>query len=188
VQHSLSQWIQFGILIPIELGDEHLEIGKVGIELLLSLLESCQFGPGSGCWVQVTKCIVEYLNDDISIIQVDLITFFEGKDLYLSPSLQPVEGVGHPNGGGRESSGVTEQLEMQLSNKPLKGFMVANVNGVVRNLITLTMVWCEVARGELVCDSSGRSKLLLQVVDTPGRVCSRSIKNFHDQYFDIGES
>ena len=146
MRHSLSQRIQFGILIPIELGDEHLEIGKVGFELLLSLLESRQFGPGSGCRVRVTKCIVEYLNDVIGIIQVDHITFYERKDLCLRLSLQRYEGIGHLNGGGRESSGVTEQLETQLSKKPLKGFMVAIVNGGVWDLVTPAVVQCEVAR------------------------------------------
>jgi len=77
---------------------------------------------------------------------------------------------------------------MQLSNTPLKGFTVAILNGGVQDLVAPAVAWCKVARCQPVCDSSGRSQLLLQIVDAPGWACSGSIKNFHDQFFEVGKS
>ena len=103
---------------------------------------------------------MEYLNDVVGIIQIDRIIFYEGKDLCLSPSLQPVEGVGHPYGTGRESSGVAEQFETQLSNKPLEGFMVTIINrgsGILSARLWLSAKLSNLSRSAIHLDETSCS-------------------------------
>jgi len=177
--HSLAQGIQLCVFVPVELGDKHLKFGEICVELFLSLLEVGKFGAGSGDRVGVAEGILEDADDDFYVLQLDGRSLNEGENLGLRSSLQPVEGVCHPNSGGWEASGVTEEFKAELGDEPLKGVAVAFVNGGVGDLVSLTAAGC-ISGGQLVCNVSGRGQLLFQVVDMPDWVCSQGIQDFLD--------
>jgi hypothetical protein len=110
-------------------GDYHLELHKVGVEFVFSLLENGEFGSSGDHWVCVAKGIVKDPNDILSISQLGSVSFNKGNHLSLGTSLQSVEGVCHTAGRSRDSNRITEELMSQLHDKFLAGVTVSIING-----------------------------------------------------------
>jgi len=111
-RHSFLQGIQLSMLVPAEFGDQHLELDKVGSELLLALLQTEKLGGGGRSRIGVAKYGFEDADNVVGVIQLKCSVLDDWEYLCLCPAFQAIEGITHPQGGRREMGGVTEQLDV----------------------------------------------------------------------------
>ena len=69
-RHSFLQGVQLSMLVPAEFGDQHLELGKVGSELFLALLQTIKLGAGGRSRIGVTKCGFEDADNVVGVVQL----------------------------------------------------------------------------------------------------------------------
>jgi len=102
-RHSFLQGVQLSMLVPTEFGDQHLELGKVGSELFLALLQTMKLGAGGRSRIGVAKCGFEDADNVVGVVQLKCSVLDEWEYLCLRPAFQAIEGITHPQGGRRET-------------------------------------------------------------------------------------
>ena len=66
---------------------------------------------GGRSGIGVAKCGFEDADNVVRVVQLECSVLDEREYLCLRPAFQAVEGITHPQGGRRETGGVTEQLD-----------------------------------------------------------------------------
>jgi len=92
-RNSFLQRIQLCLFSPIQLGHQHLELGEVGDELLLSLLQGMELASSGSGRVWVPKGVLQNTDDIVGVVQKEGTILNKWETLSLSASCQTIERV-----------------------------------------------------------------------------------------------
>jgi len=81
------------MLIPSEFGDLHLELDKVGCELVLALFQAMELGTGGSSRIGDTKCSFQDEDNMVPVVQLKSSVLNEQVYLYLRPAFHAIKGI-----------------------------------------------------------------------------------------------
>jgi len=94
-RNPFLQRIQFCLFSPIQVGHQHLKLGEVCDELLLSPLQGMDLASSGSSQVRVPEGVLQDTHDIVGVVPEEVTILNKWEDLSLSVSCQPIERVTH---------------------------------------------------------------------------------------------
>jgi len=186
-RNSFHQRIQLCLFSPIQFGHQHLELGKVCDELLLSLLQGIELASSGSGRVWIPKGVLRDTDNIVEVAQEEGSILNKWENLSLNASCQTIERVTHTYRRCGVAGRVTEQLNPKLRNEPFESFM-----GSFKDRGIWDSVGFSLRRAfkscQTVIDMHRGSQLLFQVISAPLGNSIQCVQNQLGQLLDMSES